>query len=69
MIIDVIEEGDLGVSCWPQILQLLACTVARRFCGGVVCAGYLKVKCALGPFLVVLVIKCSTYYYELTLLI
>jgi hypothetical protein len=36
---------------------------------GVVRAGYLKVKCALGPFLAVLVIKCSTHYYELTLLI
>jgi hypothetical protein len=28
-----------------------------------------KGKCALGPFLVVLVIKCSTHYYELTLLL
>jgi hypothetical protein len=25
-----------------------------------------KGKCALGPFLFVLVIKCSTHYYELT---
>jgi hypothetical protein len=25
-----------------------------------------KGKCALGPFVVILVIKCSTHYYELT---
>jgi hypothetical protein len=30
-----------------------------------IAAGSLKGKCALGPFLVVLVIKCSTHYYEL----
>jgi hypothetical protein len=28
-----------------------------------------KGKCALGPFLVVLVIKCLTHHFELTLLI